>query len=206
MAYKRILWTALLILAVGILLLVYPISTLDLFVRILGGLFLGAAAVNLLLQFARSRSASAHRASLLGSLTAVASGALGLWMLLAPAGFSTAMVYILGAFMILGGLYLIFTMAVGFKPVRFPIGFYILPTLVTLCGIAICILRPEQTKAAIDTVTGIAMIVYAVGALIEVAGLMSMQRTVKAPEQPIPSTHVEVEPIDVSDKSDGQAQ
>lgn len=183
MEYKRILWTSLLVLAVGILLLVYPISTLDLFVRILGALFLGAAALNILLQLLRTRSSSKAKASILGLLTAVASGALGLWMLLAPAGFSTAMVYILGAFMIIGGVYLILTMALTFRPIKFPFGFYILPLLVAICGIVICLLPPADTKNAIDTVTGIAMIVYGVGAIIEVTGVISMQRALRTPGQ-----------------------
>lgn len=188
MDYKRILWTSLLILAAGILLLCYPLPSLDFFVKLLGWLFLASSVLNIVMQFVRSRNTGdGHRGggvSIISMLTAIASGALGLWMVLAPAGFATAMIYIIGAMMILGGLFLIFTMAVGFRPIRFPGGFYVLPALVAICGIVMCVLSPETTMSVIMTVTAVTMIVFAVGALIEVAGLISYRRNFEAPTSP----------------------
>ncbi len=213
MDYKRILWTSLLILAAGILLLCYKLPSLDFFVSLLGWLFLASSVLNIAMQFTRARHTEPERknsASVVGMLTAIASGALGLWMVLAPAGFATAMIYILGAMMILGGLFLIFTMAVGFRPVRFPGGFYFLPSLVTICGIVMCVLSPDTTKEFIVMITAIAMIVFAVGALIEVAGLISYRRnfapkeTVESPTSPTETTETtetkEIEAHEVSEE------
>ncbi|MDE6535924.1 MAG: DUF308 domain-containing protein [Muribaculaceae bacterium] len=187
MDYKRILWTSLLILAVGILLLCYKTTSLDLCVRFLGALLVGSSVLNIAMQIGASRQrkedGKKHSITSLGGMfTAVASFVLGLWMLLSPEVFTTAMVYIFGAMMILSGLFLIYTMFHSYKPVKFPFGFYILPILVTICGIVICLISPETTKAIIITVTAIAMIVYSVGAIIMVSGLISYNRQVKAEE------------------------
>lgn len=207
MDYKRILWTSLLVLAVGILLLCYKLPSLDFFVQCLGYLFLASSILNIAMQFARARQRSEDNGkrssvSIIGMLTAIASGALGLWMVLSPAGFATAMIYILGAMMIISGLFLIFTMAFGFKPVRFPSGFYILPSLVTICGIVMCVLSPDTTKEFIVMITAITMIVFSVGALIEVAGLIAYRRSMAAAAAPapVPPTPAPAEPevVDVT--------
>lgn len=202
MDYKRILWTSLLVLAAGIVLLCYKLPSLDFFVSCLGYLFLASAVLNIAMQFSRARQRAEDTGkksgtSVIGMLSAVASGALGLWMVLSPAGFATAMVYILGAIMIIAGLFLIFTMAAGFRPIRFPFGFYILPGLVAICGIVMCVLPPETTKEFIVMITAIAMIVFAVGALIEVAGLIAFRRSLAAatPAQPEPKSEPKVEDV-----------
>lgn len=178
---KRIFWTSVLVLAVGILLLCYRLPGLDFLVSCLGWLFIAAAVLNLIMQFVRAgkvdkQTGHTGHTSVLSMLTAIASGALGLWMVLAPGGFVTAMVYILGAMMILSGVYLIYTMLFGFRPIRFPFGFYILPSLVTICGIVICCMSPVEIQNSIVMITAIAMIVLSIGAMIEVAGVASFRR------------------------------
>lgn len=184
MDYKRILWTSLLILAAGILLLCYKQPSLDFCVMCLGGLLVASSVLNIAMQFAYSRQSkednSRHSlASIGGTMTAIASGALGLWMLFAPVGFTTAMVYVFGALMIFGGLYLVCLMLFVYRPVKFPAGFYILPSLVAVCGIVMCVLPPATTKDIIIKITSIVMIVFAVGAIIVVSGLSSYQRSLK---------------------------
>lgn len=188
MDYKRILWTSLVILAAGIFLLCYKQPSLDLCVTILGGVLTASAVVNLGMQFAYSRQSkvdgSKHSlSSIWGSMAAIASGCLGIWMIINPAGFTTAMVYIFGGLMIIGGLFLIYDMVFVFKPVKFPFGFYILPTLVTICGIVMCVLSPETTKNIIITIVAIAMIVFSIGAIIVVSGLSSYNRTLRETEK-----------------------
>lgn len=180
---KRLLWTSLLVLAAGIFLISYKQPSLEFCVLCLGGLFIAAAVLNVAMQFARAGRTDSkgrkQKASVIGMFTAIAAGALGLWMVLAPSGFTTAMVYILGAMMILGGSFQLLTLGIGFKPIKFPFAFYILPLLVTICGIVICCIPPEQTMDAIVTIIAIAMIVFAVGGLIEVAGVASFRRSLK---------------------------
>lgn len=193
MDYKRILWTSLLILAVGILLLCYRLNSLDLCVRILGALLVGSSVLNIamLIGASRQRKEDGKKSSLHsigGMLTAIASGALGLWMLLSPEVFTTAMVYVFGAMMILAGLFLIYTMLYVYKPVKFPLGFYILPSLVTICGVVMCIISPETTKNIIIMVSAIAMIVFSVGAIIVVSGLVSYNREIENEKSKNPET------------------
>lgn len=209
MDYKRILWTSLLILAAGILLLCYKQPSLDFCVICLGGLLLASSVLNIAMQFAYSRQSkedNSHHSlsSVWGTMTAIASGALGLWMLLAPSGFTTAMIYVFGAIMILGGVYLICIMLFVFKPVKFPGGFYILPSLVTICGIVMCVISPETTKSVIVTVTAIAMIVYALGAIIVVSGLASYNRTLK--NQTPAAAHEEPAVAEISESSETDSE
>lgn len=210
MDYKRLLWTSLLILAAGIFLLCYKLPSLTFVVTCLGYLFLASAVLNITMLFARAsrrdEEGKKEGLSVLGILSAVASGALGLWMVISPEGFTTAMIYILGALMIIGGLFLIFTMAAGFRPVKFPFGFYILPALVTICGI-VCVCSPVTIEKSIVLITAIAMIVYAVGALIEVAALISYRRNLApaAPVQPVSTPEPKVEDVtatEITDHSD----
>lgn len=196
MDYKRLFWTSLLILAVGVFILCYQLPSLVFVVTCLGYLFLASAVLNITLLFARASrrdvNGKKEGLSVLGILSAVASGALGLWMVLSPDGFTTAMIYILGALMIIGGLFLIFTMAAGFRPIKFPFVFYILPASVTLCGI-VCVCSPVTIEKSIVLITAIMMIVYAVGALSEVAALVFYRRKIaKAVEaEPTPAPQVE---------------
>ncbi len=207
MDYKRILWTSLLILAAGIFLLCYKLPSLTFVVTCLGYLFLASAVLNITMLFARAsrrdEDGKKEGLSILGILSGVASGALGLWMVIAPEGFTTAMIYILGALMIIGGLFLIFTMAAGFRPVKFPFGFYILPALVTICGI-VCVCSPVTIEKSIVLITAITMIVYAVGALIEVAALISYRRNLSTvtDAQPESAPEPKVEDVAATEISD----
>lgn len=188
MDYKRILWTSLVILAAGILLLCYKQPSLEFCVTFLGIVLTASAVLNLGMQYAYSRQSKADGSkhslsSIGGTLAAVASGCLGIWMIITPAGFTTAMVYIFGALMIIGGLFLIYDMVFVFKPVKFPFGFYIMPALVTICGIVMCVISPDTTKNIIITIAAIAMIVFAIGAIIVVSGLSSYNRTLRESEK-----------------------
>ncbi len=172
---KRLLITSSLILVAGIVMLCYKIPTLAFFVSLLGWLLLIAGVLNAAMQFVYSRRQS-KPGTLIGILTAIAAIALGLWMVLLPDEFATVMIYILGALMILAGSLSIYTLAVGFKPIKFPRWFYIIPSLVTLTGIVVCLLSPATTEKGIVTLTAIVMIVYAAGGLIQSASLLSVRQ------------------------------
>lgn len=181
--YKRLLWTSVLILVAGIVMLCYKIPTLEFFVSLLGWLLLIAGVLNAAMQFVYSRRQSTP-GTLLGVFTAIAAIALGLWMVLFPTEFATIMIYILGALMILAGSLSIYTLAVGFKPVKFPRWFYIIPSLVTLCGLVVCLLSPATTQRGIVVITAIVMILYAIGGIIQAASLLSLRNTPSTPSTP----------------------
>ena len=118
--------------------------------------------------------------SIISTLTAVATGALGLWMLLKPGSFSSLLVYVFAAIILLAGLYHISMLGFGFRNTHFPFAFYILPILLVATGIVIFVLGPVKMMNAIVMITGIALIVYAVCNFLEAAGESSYQKAIEA--------------------------
>lgn len=177
MKNKNLTYTGIITLILGVLLLFMKSTAINVVVMVVGGAFLVAAIINLLIIF-RSKSrleidgveTSSTSISIVSTLTAVATGALGLWMLLSPAGFSSLLVYVFAAIIILAGLYHVCMLAFGFKDAHFPFAFYILPILLIVAGAVIVYLGPLRMMNAIVMVTGIALIVYSACNFLEVAG------------------------------------
>lgn len=181
MDYKRNLWTAVLVLIVGIVLVFFYNVTAEVIVRILGAMFVLAAVLNLCMQLGKTKPSATNRkgSSLVGMLTAIASGALGVWMLVAPSSLVSLLVYLFAALIILAGVYQICTLALSYKPIRFPAGFYILPSLLVAAGIIIVILGPEKVTDGLTLIIGIGMIVYAISMFIEIGGVTAFRRSLR---------------------------
>lgn len=177
-------WTGVVVLLVGIALIFLRSTAIDVVVMVLGGMFLLAAAINLYFLFSSTKvvvesngKTRSHSGLSIGSmLSAIAAAALGLWMLLDPATMSSLVVYVFAALMIISGIYHVCVLVFSFKPVKFPAIFYVLPTLLALCGIVILIIGASATKDYIVLITGICMIVYAVCCFLEVAGASSFYK------------------------------
>lgn len=176
MKSKSLTYTGIVTLIVGVALLFMQSTAISVVVMVLGVAFLIAAALNLYFVFRRpkvtvnGKEASKASVSVGSLLTAVAAGALGLWMILEPSSFSALIVYVFAALMVLAGLYHICMLAYGFKPTKFPFAFYILPILLTATGVVILVMGPARTMNFIVLVTGIALIVYSVCNFLEAAG------------------------------------
>ncbi len=181
MRSKSLTWTGVIVLIVGIALIFLRSTAIDIIVMVLGAMFLMAAAINLYFIFSSTRisitdngKAVTRSGVSVGSLlTAIAAAALGLWMLLDPASLSSLVVYVFAGLLIIAGLYHICLLAFGFKPVKFPFIFYVLPILLAVSGIVILIIGANATKDYIVLITGIAMIAYSVCCFLEVAGSSS---------------------------------
>lgn len=173
---KSLTYTGIIILIVGIVLLFLQSTAIDVVIMVLGVAFLIAAAVNLYFVFTsrvsvviNGKKESKGSISFGSLLTAIAAAALGLWMLLKPSGFSSLLVYVFAALMILAGCVHIVSLMSGFGGVKFPFVFYILPILLVLTGIVVLILGPVTMMNAIVLVTGICLIVYSVCNFLEAA-------------------------------------
>lgn len=181
MRSKSLTWTGVIVLIVGIALIFLRSTAIDIIVMVLGAMFLLAAAINLYFIFSSTRVTVGDDGKKLtrtgisvGSvLTAIAAAALGLWMLLDPATLSSMMVYVLAGVLIIAGVYHICLLAFGFRPVKFPFIFYVLPILLAATGIVVLIIGADATKNYIVLITGIAMVAYSVCCFLEVAGSSS---------------------------------
>lgn len=171
---KRTSLTAAIVLIVGIALIFLRATAISVVVMVLGGMFVLAATLNLFLLL-RNPGGRAGKLSVSpwSLITAIAAAALGIWMLFDPMSMSSLLVYVFAGLMILAGLYHLSMLAFGFRPTRFPLGFYILPACLIICGIVVMVLGAVRTMDYIVLITGIAMIVFAVSSFMEVAGAAS---------------------------------
>lgn len=181
MKSKNLTYTGIVTLILGVGLLFMQHTAIDIVVMVVGGAFLLSAIIDLILVFrAKSKiktsGGHAESISIVSTLTAVATGALGLWLLLKPSTFTSLLVYVFAAIILLSGLYHIFMLGFGFRDARFPFAFYILPILLVIAGVAIFIIGATAMVNAIVLVTGICLIVYSVCNFIEAAGESSYAR------------------------------
>jgi hypothetical protein len=191
MNYAKSVWTSVFILLGGIALLFMQGTAINVFVRAVGILFVAAAALNFCIQQYSNRRNSAESEndseesqqpkpatsrSVLNTLTTVASVALGIWMIIDPDGLTNMLVYIFAALITISGIYQILALAIGYRPLKFPIAFYVLPAILTLTGIILYLIGADAVKDAMVLITGIAMIVFAVSSLLAISGARSFER------------------------------
>ena len=100
MESQRTIWTAIIVLIVGIALIFLRSTAIDIVVMVLGAMFVAASALNLFFLFRTPTvtvsGGKVRRVSVsFGSLVAaVAAGALGIWMLFDPSSMSSLIVYV----------------------------------------------------------------------------------------------------------------
>ncbi len=85
----------------------------------------------------------------------------GVWMIANPAFFVSAIIYTLGAILILAGILQMTMIYLGAKPLRPAIGWFIIPLLTLLTGVVIVFLGPAKVSAFAGLITGIALVLYA---------------------------------------------
>lgn len=179
MKNRSLTYTGIVTLIIGVVLIFLRATALDVVVMTVGIGFLLTAVVNVILILSRKndvdvtvdgRKKSRAAVSAGAVITAMGTTALGLWMVLAPASFSSMIVYVFSALIIVAGLYHICILGYGFGGTRFPFVFYILPILLVLTGVVLLIIGVDAIKASIVLITGIALVVYSVCNFIEAAG------------------------------------
>lgn len=177
MKSKNLIYTGIVTLIVGIALVFLKSAAIDVVVMLVGIAFLLAAIINLYFVFSgpsrievevNGKKKNGTTISVGSLVSAIAAAALGLWMILEPSSFSSLLVYVFSALIILAGLLHIFRLSAG--AVKFPFGFYILPLILVVGGIVLLILGATTVKNSIVLITGIALIVYSVSNFLEAAG------------------------------------
>ncbi len=167
MKSKNYLITYISALAIGILLLIYhqQESLYQTIVIAIGALIALPSLVLLLTMLFRKKpevSTAGTSAVTIASEVAAAAGlAFGIWMMCSPQFFITAIIYTLGAILILVGVAQITYIYEAAKPFRPAAGWYIVPLLTLIAGIVIILLGPAKVSSCAGLITGIVLVVYA---------------------------------------------
>ncbi len=102
------------------------------------------------------------RLSVVAGMVASLGGiALGLWMILFPDTLVGLLVYLFAALLVIGGSYHLYMMLFGFRPLRFPLWMYVLPTLFVIGGAVLLGTDISTIESYIVLIAGIAMTVFA---------------------------------------------
>lgn len=94
-------------------------------------------------------------------IAGVAGLALGIWMICSPAFFIKAIIYTLGAILILVGAVQITAIYQAARPLRPLLVWFIIPVLSLLAGVIIIVLGAEKVQEVAGLISGVVLIVYA---------------------------------------------
>ncbi|MDE6272464.1 MAG: DUF308 domain-containing protein [Muribaculaceae bacterium] len=94
-------------------------------------------------------------------IAGIAGLALGIWMLCSPGFFIKAIIYTLGAILVLVGVVQIVAIYSASKPLKPIMLWFIIPVLTLIAGAVVIILGPEKVSAAAGLIAGISLVVYA---------------------------------------------
>ncbi|MBD5175862.1 MAG: DUF308 domain-containing protein [Bacteroides sp.] len=106
----------------------------------------------------KSQSVATNWATLIAGIAGLA---LGIWMLCSPAFFIKAIIYTLGAILVLVGIVQIVAVYSAARPLRPLMLWFIIPVLTLCAGVVIILLGPDKISAAAGLVAGISLVVYA---------------------------------------------
>ncbi len=179
MDYKGNLWSAILALIVGIVMVFFSDLALETVVLVIGILFIATGVFNLIIEMNRKDEKGRKRISPIGVLATAGTGILGILMVCTPHTMINLIIYLFAAAFILLGVYQICSLAFFYRPVTFPFWFFILPALLVITGVVICIIGPSAVAQTMTLITGIALIVYAIASFIDIAGLLAFRRDMR---------------------------
>ena len=94
-------------------------------------------------------------------LASVGSLIIGVIMIVCPVPFEAVFVYFLSAVLILGGIWHIWILSVGVRPIVLPVWLYVLPVLVVIAGISILLAPVRETESIFTLIAGIALVCIA---------------------------------------------
>lgn len=152
-------------LIIGILLLIFHADSqlYSTVVRVIGALIAIPSLVLLLTMiFGKKREGAYNGAVTVAAEVAAAAGlAFGIWLLVAPGVFISAIIYVLGAILIAVGLAQISFVHTQAKPLQAAAGWFVVPVLTLIAGVVIIILGPDKIASLAGLITGIVLVVYA---------------------------------------------
>lgn len=195
MDYKGNLWSAILALIIGIVMIFFSDIALHTVVIVVGVLFIAIAVFNFSFEFSRKRKTGAG-SSMTAILASAGAGVLGVLMVFTPADMVNLMVYLFAAAIILLGLFQIINLAFAYRPVTFPFWFFILPALLVITGVVICLMGAQTVGELMILITGISLVVYAVATFVDIAGLLSFRRDLANAQKVSAEAAAEAHPVE----------
>jgi len=167
--------TNILILIVGVVFIFMQSrqDVLHAIVLILGILFIAASVLNLIMLYVGKTHADSSSGRISGVLASGAAIALGIWMTVNPDDIINVIVYAFAVLLILGGLYHLYMLAYGYRPLRFPVWLYIFPALLVIAGVTMLLIGGPKIQDYIVLITGIAMVIFSACSFLEYAGQRS---------------------------------
>lgn len=184
MYYKNHIWIMLVSLAAGIACVMLNKIAPETIVIILGTMFIAAGVINLAVIFGSKNKTDEveKRPSFSNFVTSLAAAALGTWLIIAPEDNVALITRIISIIVILGSGYLLFSMLVYFRNVRFRFGFYILPAIILAVGIWMLI-SPLTFASFLVLIAGIILIIYGVAIAMELLVIRAFERKIKKSEE-----------------------
>lgn len=137
-----------------------------------------------------------------GWTVSIAAVVLGAMMCFTPETFHSPLVYIFALFIFIGGIYHLYMMLRGLRPVTFDLWTFIFP--VALIALAVVLffvpsLHLESGQATVALLTGISLIIFAMTSFFESVGIRAYNKRVKNAATTTDITHVDSStPIDVT--------
>ncbi len=146
----------------GLMLVLWPDNALDILVIAMGALFLAAGVVAIAAYFARDKSVYPN---VRFPIEGAGSFLLGLLLVVAPKFFVGILMFVLGVVLVVAGLQQIMMLFSARKWTEVSIYFYIVPVLVTICGI-IVLFNAQAVAQSILILSGVTCIVYGIAGLV----------------------------------------
>ncbi|MCH5318794.1 MAG: DUF308 domain-containing protein [Paramuribaculum sp.] len=164
-------FTAVIVFIVGVALIVLHsrLDVLSWLVRLVGCMLVIPSVCNLILQAVHSVK---HKIPVSASvlILAIASLALGIWMLATPAFFVNFFSFLLGAILIVYGIIHIIIIARLNKEFVMPFWFYVIPLLMIVAGVVIVATDIHTKNEIVVLIMGIALISSSVNTFLELYG------------------------------------
>lgn len=198
--YRNALYRALISVAVGVILVVWPGVALKSLVMFIGALFLISGIMSFIISYRRQQAA--ERAGGMVSLNGVGSIILGVLLISIPLFFTTILMFILGCVLILAAIAQLATLSMA-KQLGYISPFnYFYPLLILLAGL-IVIFKPWGSAAYVVIILGCTAIFYGITDLISQYQLNKLRKQHENEEQSGRMGNAEIEDADYEEVKEG---
>ena len=197
------IFRALCAIIVGVLLIKFPDNTVVGITVAIGVLFLLSGVISCVSYYVATRNVSEYKIydaegrQIAGQkpsfpIVGVGSAILGLILALSPTAFVSALMYVIGAILILGAINQFVNLISARRYGSVSLWFWVMPTVILLTGLYV-MLRPMAPLAMAMLVLGWCMVLYGVAELINAIKFYNDRKRVEKEQQPQLDVYEEVE-------------
>jgi uncharacterized membrane protein HdeD (DUF308 family) len=197
------IFRALCAIIVGVLLIKFPDNTVVGITVAIGVLFLLSGVISCVSYYVATRNVSEYKIydaegrQIAGQkpsfpIVGVGSAILGLILALSPTAFVSALMYVIGAILILGAINQFVNLISARRYGSVSLWFWVMPTVILLTGLYV-MLRPMAPLAMAMLVLGWCMVLYGVAELINAIKFYNDRKRVEKEQQPQLDAYEEVE-------------